>query len=365
MLFSVFLFFCAALVNAQIPASRTVTAASVGVANNMACYVISAEWAVVPNTSVVGNVFAAAMGINIPGTSQLYPWTALAYVKGNIDATTYASGALTQVHVAAQANIVAWSYVAIGEFCDTNSVSGFQPVAGDYIINYYTAPTALLYNLNCAQETDPITGDNSYMASVQTATGQYFNVTCRVFPKDTTTLRNGRTVGPYDFKCDIRIDYSTLWTSDAAKINGCSDANRKIGLLINIAGGSVDIDASATALNTAALNTPDGEHITYGAGRLRFSWDNYYVKTASFPAVTGTNDKITATFVGHQTLDASNSIYGVRVVDQIIFAFDAPKSAATMYYWDPTTTVLDTTTSSALSACLSMVVLCFLSFFLF
>jgi hypothetical protein len=84
------------------------------------------------------------MGLNIPSTSQLYPWTALAYVKvasrslhvvlrfiydqGNIDATDYPNdgtlSGLSKVHVQAQASVLAWSYAAIGEFCDSNGQSG-------------------------------------------------------------------------------------------------------------------------------------------------------------------------------------------------------------------------------------------------
>jgi hypothetical protein len=48
---------CVAFVNAQLPAARSVYAAAVGTGNNRACYVVSAQYAVVPNTSVVGNVF--------------------------------------------------------------------------------------------------------------------------------------------------------------------------------------------------------------------------------------------------------------------------------------------------------------------
>jgi len=368
-LFIALLFCCVAIVNAQ----RSVYAAAIGSGNDRACYVVSAQYAVVPNTSVVGNVFAAAMGINIPGaaTPQLYPWTALAYVKGNLDITNFPdNGAsntlagLSAIHVQAQASVLAWSYAAIGEFCDLNGQKGLQLLSTDYIIEKYFAPQAVNYNMNCARENDPITGDDSYMASIQTGLlGQVFNVTCRVFAQDTSVLRHGRTVTPYDFKCDIRINYTSLWSKDATKINGCSDANRKIGILINVAGAFLDVDASVAQLNTAALNTPDGEHVNYGLGKLRFSWDNYYVKTSTFAATTGTNDIVTATWIGHQTLDGSNSIYGVRVVDQFIFTFDAPKSADTIYYWDPTTTVLDTTASSSLTACLGMVALCFLSFF--
>jgi len=363
-LFSLCLLFCFVVVNAQ-PAVRTVYAASNGgILNNRVCYIVSAEYAVIPNQSITGDVFGAAMGLNIPLTSALYPWTILGYVRGSVDATTYPStGTLSQVQVDAQANVVAWSYYALGEYCDANGIEGYQPGAVDYIINYYTAPEALLYDFNCGTQNDPITGDVSYFGSIQTTGSNIFNNSCRVFPKNTTVMRNGRIVSPYDFKCDIRIDYSTLWTNNSALIKGCPDTQRKIGLLVNIAAGSFDVSTTVANLNNAVANTPDGQRLTFSAGRLQFAWDNYYVKTTSFPSITGVNGAVTATSLGVQTLDSSTTIYGVRAVEQVIFTFDAPKSAGTLYYWDPTTSVMGTG-AGVTGAAFSMLVMCFVAFFL-
>jgi len=247
------------------------------------------------------------------------------------------NGTLDRVNVDASGAVVAWAFVAIGEFCDKNGQEGFQTGTSDYIINYFLAPLGFPYTQNCGVEADPITGLNSYFSSIQSQFSN-FNTTCRIFPTDTTVLRNGRKVTKYQFKCDVRVDYTGLWSVNATNINSCPDTQRKIGLLINIAGSAFDVDVSVdTNLNTRTGNVPDADSISFAAGKLKFAWDNYVVNTPSFSATTGTAARVTYGYIGAGNSAAAYN--GASVVKQVIFSFSTPKSAnQNRFYWDPVIT---------------------------
>jgi len=343
---------------------RFIRNGSVGTGHNKICYILSAQYQTLPG-GATGNIFAAAQGINLPVSNLLFPWTALGYIKGAVDLDGYSTTALGAVTASASASgaLAAWSYAAIGEFCDVNGKEGFQNNTSDYIIGYYFPSQALVWENDCGVGPDPVTGDTSYYSTVKTSLGDYFSVTCRVFATDTTTERNGRTVGPYSFKCDVTIDYQTLWSNNTAAINGCSDDNRKIGMLVNVAGTTFDVDVKGN-LNLAGSNSPDGDKIEFNAGKLAFSWDNYYVKPSSFTGTTGGTGVVTADYVKTVSGDANAQLLSASTIQQIIFSFDAPKSANNQfYYWDPSTTLLDTGASSHITATLGLLFMCIVVLF--
>jgi len=249
----------------------------------------------------------------------------------------YANKTLDQVNVDAQGAVAAWAFVALGEFCDVNGKEGFQVGSSDYIISYVLAPVGAPYTQTCGSSNDPITGLPSYYSTIQSSsllTGRNnFNTSCYIFPDDTNVMRNGRIVDKYTFKCDVRVDYTGLWSTNTTAINGCDDSNRKIGLLVNIAGAAFDVDVSVDAnLNTRNVNAPDADSISFGAGKIKFAWDNYVTKTPNFDAVTGGTAKVTYGY-----LKSANGAYkGASIVEQVIFSFATPKSEGqNFFYWDP------------------------------
>jgi len=286
------------------------------------CYLVSAKYQTTP-AGGSGDVFAAAMGKNIGGFA--YPWTALGYVRGSYDLDYYENKTLDQVTVDAQGAVVAWAFVAIGEFCDMNGKEGFQNNTSDFIISRFDAPLGAPFSQLCGVENDPVTNEQSYYSSIR-SNGGNFNTTCRIFPRDTTSLRNGRKISRYQFKCDVRIDYSNLWAILPGQINGCPDSQRKIGVLVNIVGSAFDVDVTVDSrLNTRSGNVPDADSISFGSGKLHFGWDNYVVETPDGVATTGGLARVT---YGYLKAGESGVTYqGASTVQQVIFSFGTPKSS--------------------------------------
>jgi hypothetical protein len=280
------------------------------------------------------------MGYNIAGFK--YPWTAVGYVAAaaNVDAETYSNRAVDQVTVDAGGAVVAWAFVALGEFCDVDGVEGFQVRNGanaDYIINYFLAPLAT-YTQTCGVTTEPQTGLPAYYSTI-TSVLNIFQTTCYVFENNTGTqnLFNGRQISNYDFKCNVRINYAGLWSTNASAVNGCPDTQRKIGLLLNVAGSAFDFEyKQGSALNRAGANTPDGNSLTFSGGKLRFRWDNYFVSPGTPGGVTGSKRAVVAAY-----LQAGDATYkGASAVESFIFSFAKPKSDPNdEYFWDPTINV--------------------------
>jgi len=340
LLFLVFSF-CLASNDAEVAADRVVYAGSVGadLYQNKTCYLISARYRTTP-TNAVGDIFAAAMGYNIAGFR--FPWTAVGYVRGSasvkVDIDSYGNRSLDSVNVDAAGAVVAWAWTALGEFCDKDGVPGYQPGGLDYIYNYYYAPF-YLYTQTCGATVDPVSGRPSYYASIQNV-GGHFNTSCYVFPND--VFRRDRTVSRYHFKCDVNINYATLWDTNATRIAGCPDTQRKVGILLNVAGAAFDVDVRVSNLNSP---TPNSENrISFGAGALAFAWDNYYYRSDTFGTITGLRAAVRATYL--QTGQATYA--GATRTEAIIFAFDTPKSAnKNFYYWDPTTQIAASTSTVA------------------
>jgi len=314
----------------QTSSARAVTYGQVGGVNGD-CYLVSAQYQTKP-ASGSGDVFAAAMGKNIAGLG--YPWTALGYVRGSYDLDYYANKQLDQVNIDASGAVVAWAFVALGEFCDMNGQEGFQNNTSDFIIKYFDAPLGGPYTQNCGVRTD--NGETSYYSSVE-STFNVFNTTCKIYPRDSTQLINGRKLGRYQFKCDVRIDYSLLWEQNLLAIRGCTDDKRKVGLLVNIAAGSFDVDVTVNSrFNTRSGFVADSDSISLAAGKLEFAWDNYFIQTPDRVVTTGTSGKVTYAYL---KTDAG-SYKGAQTVQQVIFSFSTPKSAnKNFYYWDPTINV--------------------------
>jgi hypothetical protein len=331
-IFSLFCFALSSELAAQQAATvRAVTYGQVGGVNGD-CYVVSAQYQTKP-ASGSGDVFAAAMGKNIAGLG--YPWTALGYVHGDYDLDYY-NNTLDQVNVDASGAVVAWAFVALGEFCDNNGQEGFQNNTSDFIIKYFDAPLGAPYTQNCGVRNDPTTQEQSYYSSIESNLG-VFNTSCIVLPKDSAQIKNGRKIGRYQFKCDVRIDYSLLWDTNPITINGCPDSKRKVGLLVNIAAGAFDVDVSIDSrFNTRSSFVADSDYISLAAGKLEFAWDNYFIKTPDRVATTGTSGRVT---YGYLKTDAG-SYRGATTVQRVIFSFSTPKSENKNYfYWDPTINV--------------------------
>jgi hypothetical protein len=315
-------------------AQSVVTARSIAVAQTASdCYIVSSKYQTRPQ-GASGDIFAAAMGTGIGG----FPYTGLGYISGNVDLDFY-NGTLAKVNIDAQAAVTAWAFVALGEFCDNNGVEGYQPGTTDYILNYFYAPTAT-FTQQCGQTIDAVSGLPSYYSSIQSnpAPGSVvnnFNTSCYVFPNDVN--RAGRSVGAYTYKCDVRVDYSNLWT--LFNPLNCPDDRRKIGLMLNIAGAAYDADISiSNNFNRAGANIADAERITFGGGRLSFVWDNYVRETSIFSGTTGSQSRVTYGYLQNNGTTASYN--GATVVEQVIFSFATPKSAGkNLFYWDPSITV--------------------------
>jgi len=335
----VFSFICFALSfevsNQQVAGGRAIAYGQVPPANGD-CYIISAQYKTRPSGGR-GDVFAAAMGKTIGGFG--YPWTALGYVRGSYDLDHYENSSLDQVNIDADGAVVAWAFVALGEFCDMDGQEGFQNGTTDFIINKFDAPLGAPYTQRCGVQNDPITNLQSYYSSVQSNLG-VFNTTCMIFPSDTNVDRNGRRVSRYQYKCDVRVDYTLLWEQNPVKVRSCTDDKRKVGLLVNVVGSAFDIDVSVDAnLNTRSQFAPDADSISFAGGKLQFAWDNYFIKTSSFGASSGA-ERGRVTY-GYLRAGESTATYkGAQRVEQVIFSFSTPKSEnKNFYYWDPAITV--------------------------
>jgi hypothetical protein len=278
-----------------------------------------------------------------------YPYTAVAYVKGSVDLQTYktSSGAdVTGLTADASGGVVAWAFVAIGEFCNIDGVAGYQETgaAGDQIIGYFLAPLGSNYKSSGWVQSNP-TGANSYHASVESSLGN-FNTSCRVYAAN--SVYQGHPISSYDYKCDVRVDYTGLWSTDAVKINGCTDDNRYIGVMLDVVGAAFDVDVAVTDLNKAITNSPAGNKIQFNSGKLEFSWANFIQAGATSASVVGAAHAVVATFLKD---DSANITYaGAATAKQIIFSFDTPKSSGNnVFMWDPQTTVLDRAPGSSSS----------------
>jgi hypothetical protein len=283
-----------------------------------------------------------------------YPWVAVGYVKGNVDLDFY-QGKLDTVTADAAGGVVAWAFVALGEFCDLDGTEGFQPNTTDFIINYFTGPQGAFYTSDGSVYTDN-SGNTVYQASVQSGFGN-FNNSCRVAPRG--SIHNGHSIGQYDFKCDVTVDYTNLWESNATKINNCLDSNRKVGLLLDVVGAGFDVNVAAANLNSAPADQMDGNNIHFNVGKLRFAWDNFVNPGSSKVNIQGTKVAVVAAYIKDDS--AQVSYKGAAVAQQIIFSFASPKSSGNnAFLWDPTFTVLDQASGNSIFAMLGL-----LSFLLF
>jgi len=313
---------------------------------NSVYWFLSANYQEKP-ASATGDVFAALMGYQLgSGVLTSYPYAAVAHVQGAVDLNTDTTGGetTTDLTASASAQVVAWAFIAIGEFCNVDGVVGYQPkVGGDYIINYFSAPLgALPTGYKSDGYSYVVNGANSYVASVESAGGN-FNTSCRVYDKDTTY--NGHPVSSYDFECDVAIDYKGLWSVDATQLLGCTDDNRYIGVLIDVVGASFDADVTVVDLNAAIANSQNSNKISFNGGKLEFSWANYLKVGATKATVAGVNHAVVATYL---TADTQISYSGATTAQQIIFTFDTPKSAGNDFFlWDPQTTVKNAIDSSS------------------
>jgi hypothetical protein len=295
------------------------------------------------------------MGYQIGGAFLLnYPWVAVGYVKGNVDLEFY-NNKLDTITADAAGGVVAWAFIALGEFCDLDGTEGYQQGGADFIINYFTGPQGSLYASDGSTYLDG-SGNPIYQASVQSFFGN-FNNSCRIAPRG--TIHNSHTIGQYDFKCDITIDYTGLWEANATKINNCLDTNRKIGLLLDVVGAAFDVNVAATNLNSAGQNTMDGNQIHFNVGKLRFAWDNYFNPGASKTSIQAQKLEVVAAYLKDDS--ASVSYKGATTAQQIIFSFAQPKSAnLNVFQWDPTFSVLDQASGTSIFAMFGL-----LSFLLF
>jgi len=269
-----------------------------------------------------------------------YPYTAVAHVKGSYDLNTYTTGTKSATSLTADASgaVVAWAFVAIGEFCNVDGAPGFQPANGDALINYFLAPAGAIptgYRSSGWIDRSP-TGINVYHGSVASSLNN-FNTSCRVSAADTTY--QGFAVSAFDFKCDLTIDYTGLWSTNATAINNCTDDNRYIGVMLDVVGAAFDVDVNIADLNTAIANSQTGNKIRFNAGKLEFSWANFIQAGASKTTVAAVNHAVLATYI----TDDTQVTYGAAATaKQIIFTFDSPKSSGNnVYMWDPQITVLD------------------------
>jgi len=338
------LFFVASLCASQ----RYLAAGQVGsdATQDSVYYILSANYDTRP-ASAVGDVFAGVMGYKLGATFlSNYPYTAVAYVKGSVDLQKYktSSGAdVSGLTADASGGVVAWAFVAIGEFCNIDGVAGYQETgaAGDQIIGYFLAPLGSPFKSSGWVESNP----TSYHASVESLGGN-FNTSCRVYA--TNSVYQGNPISSYDYKCDVKIDYTGLWSTNAVAINGCTDANRYIGVMLDIVGASFDVDVSVTDLNKAISNSPSGNYIQFNSGKLQFAWANFIQAGATSGTVVGAAHAVVATFLKD---DSANVTYaGAATSKQIIFSFDTPKSSGNnVFMWDPQTTVLDRAPTSSSS----------------
>jgi len=336
--------------------ARFVWAGTVGtdLLQSTVCYIISAEYQTQPQ-NVSADIFAAAMGYNIAGVR--YPWTAVGYVHGsaNVDLNSYTSRP-DQVNVDAAGAVVAWAFTDLVEFCDLNGVEGYQKGTTDTVINIIPGSIAL-WSSSCGTFTEPQTGLPAYFGSVQSL-GANFNTTCLVFPSDTGSKKLGpigRSVSRYDFKCGVTLDMTGLWNTTSS----CSDGNRKVGLVLSIAAASFDLDVTVANLNGANPDSPDGNSVSFGGGKLIYKWDNFHTSPAAHGQITGARGVVVAEYFG-----VGNTTYnGAATVNQVIFSFSTPKSSGKdLYYWDPTIEAVPT--SSGVSIIVSFTTLFFAVFHL-
>jgi hypothetical protein len=316
-------------------------------------YIVSAKYQTKP-TSATGDVFAAIMGYKLgPNALFNYPYTAVAYVKGQVDLNTYktASGANIQGLTAdASGGVCAWAFIAIGEFCNKDGVAGYQDTGatGDQIIGYFTAPLGSDYR--SSGWIDTTNGVKSYHASVESSLSN-FNTSCRVFAAN--TAYQGQTKSAYDFKCDVKIDYTNLWSTNAVAINGCTDDNRYVGVMLDIVGAAFDINVQVEDLNKAIQNSATGNKIQFNSGKLEFSWANFIQAGTTPTTVVAANHAVIASFIKDDSTDINYA--AAATAKQIIFTFDTPKSSGNnVFMWDPQTTVLDRASSSSVVVMLGL-----------
>jgi len=342
MLLCVLLSFIYCVVSNEVQSSSGRFLAYGQVGGNGDCYIVSAQYQTRP-TGGSGDVFAAAMGKSIAGLG--YPWTAVGYVRGSYDLDYY-NNSLDQVTSDANGAVVAWAFVALAEFCDVNGKPGYQVGSTDFVIKRFDAPL-VSYSQTCGHSADPVTGLDSFYSSVQSGTflglgtPGAFNTTCRVFPSDTSSQRNGRFVTKYQFKCDVRVDYTNLWETNPITINGCSDSNRYIGLLVNVVASAFDVDVAVDSnFNTrVGSHVADSDGVSLGGGKLKFGWDNYYYNVADHNSFSSSN--VGQVTYGYVTSGNASATYKAATdVKTVIFSFGTPKSAnQSLFYWDPTITV--------------------------
>jgi len=287
------------------------------------CYVISAKYQTLPS-GAKGDIFAAVMGSGAGGV--LFPWAAMGYVKGSVDMSAYSSQPSNQVVVDASGAVMFWAWVAVGEYCNVDGVPGYQSGGGDYIIYYYdsTQANAVGGFTETCSKTANADGSNSYTANVQTTTGNYFLHRCTVV--DEAHVQNSVTIDDYSVKCDIAINYTALWATSALLVKGCTDGNRYVGAVLDVA-------ASAFAVTVKNANLASMTSLTSGA--LSFNWPNTYYRDSTPLGFTGAIGTVTASYVS----SGSNAYAGATLSERIIFSFDQPKSTGTgIYTWDPTIT---------------------------
>jgi len=318
-------------------------------------YIVSARYQNRPD-GAEGDVFAAAMGYKLGLFS--WPWTAVGYVKGQYDLQYY-NGSLDKVNVDAAGGVVAWAFVAIGEFCDNDTVQGYQVGGGDFIIDSFLAPLGSPYT-SVGTNTVDTNGKRSYSSTV-TSNLNIFQTKCSVYPEDTPF--NGRTVSRYQFKCGLIIDYTLLWSNDSTKVNGCPDTQRKIGVFLNLYASAFVLDVSVANLNSGQSNTPDANKIEFFDKKMAYNWDNFYYGGPSVSAIDrGVKRVVTATYIKD---DNSTTYQAAAVVKQILFSFASPKSDNdSVYDWDPTFTLNDRASAFVVKAILSLSLLSLLSFFI-
>jgi hypothetical protein len=299
-------------------------------------YFFSANYETKP-TSAVGDVFAAVMGYKLGVGLNLYPYAAVAHVQGAYDLNTYTTSAgkdVTTLQADASAAVVAWAFIAIGEMCNVNGLPGYQPAAGDYIINYFLAPLGFPYKSVGGTET--VGTSTSYYGQVSSSLDNFITK-CRVFDKDTTYA--GHPVSSFDFECDVTVDYTGLWDTNATRINGCLDSNRYIGVMVDVVGAGFDVDVSVADLNAAVANSQKGNKLQFNSGTLEFSWANF-MKVSATKTSVGSAAGVVATYLVDDS--AAVTLKGAVVAKQIIYVFDSPKSSGlNVFFWDPTVTVLN------------------------
>jgi len=127
-------------------------------------------------------------------------------------------------------------------------------------------------------------------------------------------------------KCDIAINYTALWATSPLLIKGCTDGNRYVGAVLDIAASAFSVSVSKADLSTMT---------SLDSGSLKFGWPNTYYKDTTPGAFTGAIGTVTASYVSSGT----NSFMGATVSERVIFSFDQPKSTGTgIYTWDPVIT---------------------------